>query len=103
MKRALLVACALLLPLSAQAFANEGGETYRRQRMHGGRHGFGGRQHFGYPWYGGFYQPQFVGSWYQRPYPYHFDYFRWKYSAPPAMPPVDYPCADGFEPVPVQP
>ena len=91
MKCAILLACALLLPLAAPAFGNEEGGTYQRQRMHGGRRGFHGGGHFGHPWYGGFYQPQVFGSWYARPYPYHFDYYRWRYSAPPPHP-VDPPC-----------
>ncbi len=37
------------------------------------------------------YQPALVGSWYARPYPYHFDYYRQRYSDPKQMP--DCPCA----------
>ena len=37
--------------------------------------------------YGGFYNPYFAqspivtGSWYQRPYPYHFDYYRYRWGS----------------------
>ncbi len=92
MKNALFLACALLLTVASLAAANEGGGTYQRQRMHGGRHF---NYHGGHPGWGGFYyQPQVYGSWYERPYPHHFDYFRWRYSAPPATLPVEYPCVE---------
>jgi len=84
MKKSLLFATYLLLTLSASwagppAQANQ--EVYRRQRQShrqsGVRHGRGyGHRYPGYS----FFQPQIVGSWYARPYPYHFDYFRWRYS-----------------------
>jgi hypothetical protein len=48
---------------------------------------------YAYPWF----TPQVVaGTWYERPYPYHFDYYRWRYSMPPiqAVAPTDCPCAD---------
>ena len=40
--------------------------------------GYGSR---GYaPWFsGGFYSPPIYGSWYQRPYPYHFDFYRGRF------------------------
>lgn len=97
MKSVLILACALLLPVASLASANEGGDTYQRQRMQGGQRGFYGGRHYRQPWYGGYYyQPQVSGSWYARPYPHHFDYYRRRYSTPPT-PPVDYPCADGLE------
>lgn len=40
-------------------------------------------------WYypGGWYAPQtYAGSWYQRPYPSHFDYYRWRYQTPTEAP-----------------
>jgi hypothetical protein len=45
------------------------------------------------PWFPGF-APSFqAGTWYQRPYPYHFDYYKWRYATPPVgqMP---YPCEE---------
>ena len=63
---------------------------------HHGGDGFGGYPGFGvpygYPWYG----PQFyVGTWYERPYPYHFDYYRMRYSSPPIQQIApDCPCAE---------
>jgi len=38
----------------------------------------------------GFRSTQVYGSWYQRPHPYHFDYYRWRYSQVPLEPPC--PC-----------
>lgn len=38
------------------------------------------------------YAPTVAGSWYTRPYPYHFDYYRWRYSTPRQT--VDCPCAE---------
>ena len=76
------------------AYANEGGPFYQRNRHHGhpSPHHRGKFRH--QPYYGGYYYPPtFYGSWYARPYPYHFDYYRWRYSMPP-LPPVDCPCAD---------
>ena len=56
--------------------------------------------------FGGFYNPYFfappiiAGSWYQRPYPYHFDYYRSRWGAPqggyggePGVATPDCPCA----------
>jgi hypothetical protein len=100
MKTALLLACALLMSASTTAWANEEGGTYQRQRMNGGQRGYyGGGFQGGHPrWGGGFYQPTVVGSWYQRPYPHHFDYFRRRYNGPPAPVPVDYPCVESPTP-----
>lgn len=87
---AILVACALA------ATEVEGGEqagpVYQRGRQGESRggwgHGGGGRPGYGgYYGYGGYFSPPVVtGSWYARPYPYHFDYYRWRYSAPPQTP-----------------
>ena len=82
--------------ITDRAEANDG-PVYSRQRAavrgeFGRTEGFrnAGRQH-GY--YGGYfpYQPVIAGSWYARPYPHHFDYYRRRYSAPPIQP--DCPCA----------
>ena len=93
---ALLLSCFACVP--ADVLAGEA-PAYTRQRMsamggyrgdHSGwRHA---RRHAGF--YPGYYpyQPIVTGSWYARPYPYHFDYYRWRYSAPPQT--VDYPCAE---------
>lgn len=45
-------------------------------------------------WGGGFYAPFFTppivaGSWYERPYPYHFDYYRHRWGGSPHAPGVD--------------
>lgn len=48
------------------------------------------------PYHGGYFFPAYpappvvTGSWYARPYPHHFDYYRWRYNSPP---PADCPCA----------
>ena len=87
----------LILPCVESAAQPGGGPAYARNRgggMHGGHVGGGWRGapiggHFG--GYGFFpYQPTIAGSWYARPYPYHFDYYRWRYSMPPQT--QDCPC-----------
>jgi hypothetical protein len=108
----LLVLSGTLSAIAQDAFA----PTYSRTRMgahdfhrRGDGHGFGGRRGGGY---GNFYfdpyfsSPVIYGSYYQRPYPYHFDYYRHRWGAPPAdaaysgYPPdpgsaaSDCPCAD---------
>jgi hypothetical protein len=51
----------------------------------------------------GFYNPwfapqAFVGTWYERPYPHHFDYYRWRSNTAAApMPTLDCPCAEAIE------
>ena len=64
--------------------------VYQRGRP-GGRHGGWGPPAYNpYFWQPGFFAPPIVtGSWYTRPYPYHFDYYRWRYSMPPQRPCVD--------------
>ncbi len=51
----------------------------------------------GYHGYHGtrYYSPRVSGSWYARPYPYHFDYYRQRYGGGYAAPtePADCPCA----------
>ncbi|MGI9427740.1 MAG: hypothetical protein ACR2NM_03700 [Bythopirellula sp.] len=88
----------LLLPCLESSLQAGEGPVYSRNRggMRGGYTG-GGRHvgHRGH--FGGFgfrpFQPTVAGSWYARPYPYHFDYYRWRYSVPPQ--PQDCPCAVG--------
>jgi hypothetical protein len=104
MKTAFLLACALLMSTSSFACANEEGGTYQRQRISGGERGnygggFQGGYYGGHSWWGGgFYQPTVVGSWYQRPYPHHFDYFRRRNNGPSTPSPVDYPCVESPTP-----
>lgn len=51
--------------------------TGRRRSWHRGYPGLGVGALRHTPWYpGGFYYPPVQGSWYQRPYPHHFDIFR---------------------------
>jgi hypothetical protein len=106
-------ACVIASALTPSTPASaQDGQPYARQRMgahdwrqRGDGFGYGGRGDFGY---GGFYNPYFysgpivTGSYYQRPYPYHFDYYRHRWGAndahhnhsgPPAAA-VDCPCAD---------
>ena len=85
------------LSLADAADANQGAPVYARgpSFRHGGARGFhGGVGFYGYP--GFFAPPVITGSYYARPYPYHFDYYRWRYSAPPA--PVQAPCAEAPAP-----
>ena len=79
-----------LPPAHAQDFA----PTYSRHRTHahdfgrrGDGHGFSGHRGGGYN--NSYYDPSFyssvvAGSYYQRPYPYHFDYYRRRWGGPPA-------------------
>ena len=75
--------------------------TYQRQRNasragRAGPHMYGWHQPgFIWPGYGGgFYNAAYVGMWYQRPYPYHFDYYRGRFNAPqPQGSNADCPCA----------
>lgn len=51
--------------------------TGRYRSWHGEYSGLGMRALRRTPWYpGGFFYPPVHGSWYQRPYPYHFDIYR---------------------------
>ncbi|MCA9230232.1 MAG: hypothetical protein KDA57_06250 [Planctomycetales bacterium] len=78
---------------SLVAQANESsGPVYQRQRS-----GYGALPGMGhYPRHerdrGGYYQQQSSGNWFVRPYPYHFDYYRWRYSAPTFVP--NCPCEE---------
>ena len=72
--------------------------TYARMRSGAGdwhaRGGYG-RQGFGIGFVQPFYQPPIVtGSYYQRPYPYHFDYYRSRWGAASEQAPtLDCRCA----------
>jgi hypothetical protein len=76
------------------------GRGGHNQHWRGGGGGFGGG-------FGGFYNPFFAppivtGSWYERPYPYHFDYYRQRWGGSPngsygdpgveMIPAADCPC-----------
>ena len=109
MRVALLSLCLILTMATAPAVANEGGATYQRNRASamgrqrgGGWHGHGGAG-WGYGgWgYGGFYQPPAVyGSWYQRPYPTHLDFFRLRQRTPLPVPHVECPhCSTDVTPL----
>ncbi len=98
----LLLSCSATT--SSHAQPNDG-PAYARQRviMRGGEWngGYGGQYPGGqyprsqYPRHngGGYYpyQPAIAGSWYTRPYPYHFDYYRGRFSTPQQA--NDCPCA----------
>jgi hypothetical protein len=95
-----LVCLAALSGLAATAPAQEplAAPTYSRMRM--GAEDWQARG--GHGWGGGFFQPYIspviASSWYQRPYPYHFDYFRGRWDGGQAnyggeVPPPGYcPC-----------
>lgn len=103
---ALLSACALAGADAARA------QTPAYQRTRSGADAWQARGGHRQPWAGGYYghayaAPYFsptiiAGSYYQRPYPYHFDYYRarWGEQAPTAAPPdvdmipaAECPCA----------
>lgn len=83
--RNVLLSILLVLLTIPMAVGEEAAPVYQRGRGHhqgGGRWGGPGGYPYGYGFYG--FPPQiYGGSWYQRPYPYHLDYFRWRYSTPP--------------------
>jgi hypothetical protein len=106
MRHVLLIAVLALAPVAAR------GQAPEYQRTRGGANDWQSRgghaQHWRGPTggYGGFFNPYFApppiitGSYYQRPYPYHFDYYRnrWGASAPvegsePGYGTPDCPCA----------
>jgi len=92
----------VLLTWGFAAQADEG-PVYQRHR--GGVGGYGGQAAYGFspgqhpglgysplaPYGLGFNQQPFSGDWFTRPYPSHFDYFRLRHRATPAM--QDCPCA----------
>jgi hypothetical protein len=66
----------------------------------GGYGGYGYGYNFFPPYY---YPPVYAGSWYARPYPYHFDYYRYRWSGnqmgdPNAAAPADRECPCDAEP-----
>ena len=90
--------------------------TYSRTRMGaedwhargGGGHGHGrGGYGNGFGYYQPYISPVIASSWYARPYPYHFDYFRGRWGgeqggleAGATTPTPDCPCDYGLDPVP---
>lgn len=98
MRRLLITLCAGCLMLSCSfALANEGG-AYQRTRSHSGGHHSGGFYRGGGVGYPGFWGPGFwynppivVGSYYQRPYPTHLDYFRLRQRTPLVVPQASCP------------
>jgi hypothetical protein len=90
------IICAVEAPVYQRdrdiAFVNAGygGHGHHGGGRYGGSFGYG--VPYGYPWFA----PQvFAGTWYERPYPYHFDYYRMRYSSPPIQQIVpDCPCAE---------
>ena len=111
MRTALVLLVLTLFPVAANA---QGPGAAHYQRMRNGAGDWQARGGHHQPWrgpgggygYGGFYDPFFyvppivAGSWYQRPYPYHFDYYRHRWGAPPegygadpGYAPTDCPCA----------
>ncbi|MEM9658375.1 MAG: hypothetical protein AAF961_08445, partial [Planctomycetota bacterium] len=74
--------------------------SYMRSRPGGGGRNYGYRSGFGASAFGlgfgfaaPFYQPPVVsGFYYERPYPYHFDYYRSRWGAPSPAAAFDWPC-----------
>jgi hypothetical protein len=111
MRHALLLVALAIAP-AAQAQGPPSAPVYQRMRMgadqwptRGGMNGYGRGLGFG-SGFGGFFNPYLfappiiAGSWYQRPYPYHFDYYRYRWGAPqsgyggePGVATPDCPCA----------
>jgi opacity protein-like surface antigen len=101
MRSTLLLAALLVAAASSPASAQAPVAPYQRLRAGAetwsarggpGQHwrggGYGGSHGIGY---GGFYAPYFApplitGSWYERPYPYHFDYYRHRWGGAPTGP-----------------
>lgn len=114
MRTALLVVALALSSTTALA-QSPGPAPYQRMRTGAGdwhaRGGHGQNWRGGGIGFGGFYDPFFfsppivAGSWYERPYPHHFDYYRHRWGGPSGMPqtemmPVaDCPCLAGPPPV----
>ena len=78
-----------------------------------GRYNGGYGNAYGYGFYPPYYfSPVIAGTWYARPYPYHFDYYRWRWGGnqPNNLPnnqpqaPANGPCVtEAVEPKPAQP
>jgi hypothetical protein len=89
MRYVLLIAVLMLAPVAAR------GQAPAYQRTRGGAGDWQARGGHAQHWrgpsggYGGFYDPYFAappiiaGSYYQRPYPYHFDYYRNRWGGAP--------------------
>ena len=64
--------------------AGHGGHGHHGGGGYGGSFGYG--MPYAYPWF---------ATWYERPYPYHFDYYRMRYSSPPIQQIApECPCAE---------
>ncbi len=99
---------------AAPAFAQDAAMAPTYQRLRSGARDWNARGGDNQQWRsgygGGFYNPFFAqpivtGSWYQRPYPYHFDYYRQRWGGDPngsygdpnaeMIPAADCPCLNG--------
>lgn len=80
--------CALAIFVGEQmSYAQPDAPTYQRHRnaaWGGARYspGWGHPGPVGPAYWGGSYGHAYSGTWYQRPYPYHFDYYRNRFNAP---------------------
>src|SRR6185295_17820427 len=91
----LFVAALLVQGATALAQGPMNAPPYQRLRMGSPQMPAGswsaGRRGGGYGGYGGYYNPYFAsypivtGTWYQRPYPYHFDYYKYRWGTTPPM------------------
>jgi hypothetical protein len=88
MLRALLIVIFALAAASVATAQEPPTAPYQRMRTGAGdwsmRGGHNQNWRGGWGGYGGFYNPFFfqpivTGSWYERPYPYHFDYYRYRW------------------------
>ena len=115
----LIVAALLALGAAASpALAQQASPVYSRMRQGADDwHARGGGYGYSFPsyMYGGYYTPFsppviISQSWYQRPYPYHFEVARQRWGGPPQqqaypqdmMLRSDCPCADGDLPIPAE-
>jgi hypothetical protein len=110
---ALSIAAACLAPTITEA---QQPPVYSRMRQGADDwHARGGGFGYSFPSYayGGFFPPYappvvVTGSWYQRPYPYHFDVARQRWGGPPQAyqqelaPRSDCPCAEQITPTPAE-
>jgi hypothetical protein len=78
--------------MSCHAAAQTPAAPYQRMRTGADswnfRGGYAHSWHGGYGAYGGYFAPYYAppiiaGSWYERPYPYHFDYYRYRWGGSP--------------------
>ena len=92
----------LALPSAAPAQDSLQAPTYSRTRTgaedwhaRGGGYVHGqGDFGYGYGYFQPYISPVVAGSWYARPYPYHFDYFRGRWDGPRSGIASDCPCAE---------